>query len=218
MKIKWYGHAAFRLETDAGVRIIIDPYESGAFSGALNYGKISDKADIVLITHDHADHNYTGDIEEPFTDISKEGTFEIKGVVITGIPTFHDPSRGSERGGNLVFVIEADGLRLAHLGDLGHSLEQEAIARIGKVDVLLLPVGGYFTIDAAEATQAMNAIRPAITIPMHFKTDKVEFPIAGVTEFTRDKGNVKNVESSEIEVNRAKLPNEPEILVLKYSR
>jgi L-ascorbate metabolism protein UlaG (beta-lactamase superfamily) len=104
------------------------------------------------------------------------------------------------------------------LGDLGHPLDQDAIDRIGKTDVLLLPVGGFFTIDAEGANRVMNDIRPLMTIPMHFKTEKVEFPIAGVEEFTRGKDRVTRLTGSEIEVTRARLPKEPEIFVLQYAK
>lgn len=218
MKIKWYGHAAFKLETQGGVHIIIDPYESGAYSGALSYGKITDKADIVLISHDHADHNYTGDIGGKYRDVRTQGSFDIKGIHVTAIPTFHDTSKGQERGRNLVFIIEADGLRLVHVGDLGHGLDKEILQQVGKTDILFMPVGGYFTIDAQEATKVMNDINPVVTIPMHFKTEKVEFPIAGVSEFTKGKKNVRTLQSSEIDITGENLPGQPEIVVLQYSK
>jgi len=217
MKIKWYGHAAFKITTDKGVRIIIDPYESGSFGGALAYGKITDEADIVLISHDHDDHNYTKDIKGKFTQIKKAGSHNVKDIKIKAIPTHHDPSKGKERGDNLVFVIEADGLTLAHMGDLGHMLEKGTVGEIGKVDVLLLPVGGTYTVDAGEATRVVHDIKPAIIIPMHFKTEKCDFPIAKVEEFTAGKAGVKAVNSSEIEVNKTGLPAEPEIIVMKYA-
>jgi L-ascorbate metabolism protein UlaG (beta-lactamase superfamily) len=143
MKIKWYGHAAFLLTTDAGTRIIIDPYQSGAFDGALSYGKITDEADLVLVSHEHDDHNYTADIKGAFRTVKEEGTFEGKGVSITAISSFHDTSKGAERGENLIFVVEAEGVRVAHLGDLGHELDGQTLGRIGKIDVLLVPVGGF---------------------------------------------------------------------------
>jgi len=217
MKIKWYGHAAFKITTNKGVRIIIDPYESGAFGGALAYGKITDEADIVLTSHDHEDHNYTKDIKGKFTQIKKAGSHNVKDIKIKAIPTHHDPSKGKERGDNLVFVIEADGLTLAHMGDLGHMLEKGTVGEIGKVDVLLLPVGGTYTVDAGEATRVVHDIKPAIIIPMHFKTEKCDFPIAKVEEFTAGKAGVKAVKTSEIEVNKAGLSAEPEIIVMEYA-
>jgi L-ascorbate metabolism protein UlaG (beta-lactamase superfamily) len=219
MRIKWYGHSAFRLTSADGTNIVIDPYESGAFGGSLSYAPITDPADIVLISHDHNDHNYTSGIEGAYRDIRSEGSFDVKGIRITAIPTFHDLSKGSERGRNLVFVIDAavDGLTIVHLGDLGHNLDQDTISRIGKADVLMVPVGGFFTVDASTATKVVNALRPSVTIPMHFKTEKVKFPISGVDDFARDKENVRRMEVSEIEVTIAGLPEEPEIIVLRHA-
>jgi L-ascorbate metabolism protein UlaG (beta-lactamase superfamily) len=219
MRIKWYGHSAFRLTSADGVNIVIDPYESGAFGGALSYGPITDPADIVLISHEHDDHNHTGGIEGAYRSIRSEGFFDIKGIRIAAIPTFHDMSEGGDRGRNLVFAIDAaaDGLTIVHLGDLGHTLDQDTISRIGKVDVLMAPVGGFFTIDASAATHVMNALKPSLTIPMHFKTEKVTFPISGVDEFAGDKENVRRMDVSEIEVTNEGMPKEPEIMVLRHA-
>lgn len=217
MKIKWYGHAAFKVTTDSGIRIIIDPYEPNAFGGALTYGKIDDEADIVLTSHDHDDHNYTKSIKGTFTHIKKAGSYDVKGVKIKAVSTYHDPSKGGERGGNLVFVVAADGMVMAHAGDLGHVLDKEKIAEIGHVDVLLLPVGGFYTIDAAQAAEVAGSLKPAIAIPMHFKTAKCSFPIAEVASFSENKKGVKTPNTSEIEISRDGLPKEPEIIVLEHA-
>jgi L-ascorbate metabolism protein UlaG (beta-lactamase superfamily) len=217
MKIKWYGHAAFKITTEGGVRVIIDPYQSGAFGGALSYGKITEETDIVLTSHDHDDHNYTKDIKGTFKHINKEGIYKEKGLTIKAFPCYHDPSEGKERGNNLVFMIEADGLRLAHMGDLGHTLAQETVKKMGRVDIVLLPVGGFYTIDSDEAGMVMNEIKPKFTIPMHYKTPKCEFPIAGIEAFTAGKKGIKMVNAYEIEVNKDNLPKEPEIIVMHYA-
>ena len=217
MKIKWYGHAAFKITTDGGVRVIIDPYQSGAFGGALSYGKITEETDIVLTSHDHDDHNYTKDIKGTFKHFNKEGVYKEKGLTIEAFPCYHDPSEGKERGNNLVFMIEADGLRLAHMGDLGHTLAQETVKKMGRVDIVLLPVGGFYTIDSDEAGMVMNDIKPKFTIPMHYKTPKCEFPIAGIEAFTAGKKGIKMVNAYEIEVNKDNLPKEPEIIVMHYA-
>lgn len=217
MKIKWYGHAAFKITTEGAVRIIIDPYLSGAFGGALSYGKIDDEADIVLTSHDHDDHNYTKDIRGSYTLLNKEGFFNERDVKIEALPCYHDPSHGRERGKNLIFIIEAAGLRVAHMGDLGHTLPEDIATKMGRIDVMLVPVGGFYTIDADEASKVVDMIKPRITIPMHYKTAKCDFPIAGVETFTSGKGNVKKSGSSEISVAKEGLPKEPEILVLEHA-
>jgi len=217
MKITWYGHAAFIITTEKGTSIIIDPYEPGAFGGALSYGRIQDRADVVITSHDHADHNYIRDIKGEYDLIDKAGAYEVKEVKIEMIPAFHDPSGGKERGRNLISVLRAEGLTLVHLGDLGHPLNGDVLKTMGKVDVLLLPVGGYFTIDAGMGTNVMDAIKPAITIPMHYKTDKCSFPIAPVGEFTRGKRNVRVLRDSSLEVKVENLPGEPEIIVLMHA-
>jgi L-ascorbate metabolism protein UlaG (beta-lactamase superfamily) len=217
MKIKWYGHSAFQVTTDSGARIIIDPYESGAFGGSIAYGRIKDEADIVLTSHDHEDHNYIKDIQGNFVHIKEVGQYEEKGVKIRAIPTFHDKSKGQERGINLIFVVSVENMTIAHLGDLGHTLDGSTLQSIGKVDILLLPVGGFFTIDAKEATKVMNDVNPAITIPMHFKTESIGLSIAGLEWFIKDKKNVKDANASEIVIISATLPKTNEIIVMRHA-
>ena len=217
MKLKWYGHSAFKLTTDKGVRIIVDPYEPGFGNGGLAYGKIADEADLVLTSHDHGDHNYIRDIKGKFTRIEKEGSYTIAGVKVTAIPCFHDGSHGKDRGKNLIFVIEADSLKVVHVGDLGHVLSPDILQKLGSVDVLLLPVGGFYTIDAKEATEVMNAVKPRVTVPMHYKTEKCAFPITGVDEFTRGKKGVRKANTSELDVGKESLPKDAEIVVLEYA-
>lgn len=217
MKITWYGHAAFKIVTADGTRLIIDPYEPGAFGGALSYGKITDEADVVLTSHDHADHNYVKDIRGGFARINKAGPHEVGRVKITAIPTFHDPSQGKERGLNLLFIIEADDLRLVHTGDLGHLLTKDVVETIGSLDVLLVPVGGFYTIDAKEATEVVDALKPRIVVPMHFKTRKCDFPIAPVEDFIKEKGDVQYAEGADLEVDKASLPVSTRVVILKYA-
>ena len=218
MNIEWYGHAAFKITTENGTRIIIDPYESGFSDGALSYRTIDDEADIVITSHNHGDHNYTKSIRGKYDHIKKQGSYDIKGVKLETLPTFHDAASGKERGDNLLTIISADGMKLLHLGDLGHDLDPETLKKIGKVDVLFLPVGGYYTIDAQVATKVMNNIRPSITIPMHYKTEKCGFPITTVAEFTRGKKNVQVLPRSEVKVAAATLPKEPEIIVMQHAQ
>ena len=217
MKIKWYGHAAFLITSDKGTKFMIDPYEPGAFGGQLSYGKIKDQADIVLITHDHADHNYTKDLPETPQVVKGSGFKTTKGVSIKGISTYHDPSQGSERGANTIFTLKIDNLQLCHLGDLGHLLSDKELAEIGPVDILLIPVGGFFTIDPKEATRVAEQIKPKIAIPMHFKTEKCGFPIAPVEDFLKGKTNTKRPKASEANFGQSTLPQQMEIVVLEHA-
>ena len=141
---------------------------------------------------------------------------EAVGMKFLGIKSHHDESQGSERGGNVMFVMEIDNMKVAHLGDLGHPLEDNNYKEIGNIDILLIPVGGHFTIDADVATKIMEKINAKVTIPMHFKTDAIDFPIAPVDNFTKGKDNVKTIGSSEVTVSKDTLPDSNEIWVLDY--
>jgi L-ascorbate metabolism protein UlaG (beta-lactamase superfamily) len=217
MKIKWYGHSAFLITSDQGAKIIIDPYEPGAFGGQLSYGKIKDQVDIVLTSHDHADHNYTKDLPGTPQIVKGSGPKTAKGISMKGISTYHDPSQGSERGSNTIFTLKIDNIQLCHLGDLGHLLNDKELAEIGPVDILLIPVGGFFTIDPKEATRVAEQIKPKILIPMHFKTAKCGFPIAPVEDFLKGKTNSKRPKASEATFDKATLPQQMEIVVLEHA-
>ncbi len=217
MKIKWYGHAAFLITSDQGIKLILDPYEPGAFGGQLSYGKIDDRADIVLTSHDHADHNDTKSLPGSPQVVKESGSTSIMGISIKGISTYHDPSKGSERGTNTIFNLQVDGIQVCHLGDLGHVLGNKEIMEIGPVDILLIPVGGYFTIDAEEATRVVDQIKPKVVIPMHFKTEKCGFPIAPVEDFIKGKPAPKRPGFSEVTFDKATLPQKMEIIVLEHA-
>ena len=201
MKIKWLGHAAFLITSDSGIRIITDPYET---SDILTYGRTEESADIVTVSHDHGDHNNVAAVQGNPQEV--RGTTEAKGIKIKGIPTAHDEVGGSERGSNTVFCFEVDGVNICHMGDLGHPLSNDQLTELGKVDVLLIPVGGLFTIDARTASEIGNQLKPKVIIPMHYKTDKCGLPINSVDEFIKGKNNVTRVDSSEIELSEGKLP------------
>jgi len=215
MKLRYLGHAAFELVSDGGATIVFDPYEPGAYDGALGYGPISGRYDIAVVSHDHADHRDPDVTARAKHVVDEPGTFELEDIRIASRPTFHDESKGSERGRNLVSVVELDGMRIAHLGDLGHALGKEDLKALGRVDVLLVPVGGHFTIDAGAAAALIGEIGPGIAIPMHFKTEKVGFPIAPVDEFTGLMENVETAGSSELTVTKEDLPEATKVVVLE---
>ena len=215
MKIKWLGHSAFVLTSDSGTKVLTDPYESGSYDGAVGYGPITEQVDVITASHTHEDHYCLKGLPEGFECITTPGKHEAKGLSIRGVKTYHDTSQGKERGRNIVYIIEIDGLRVCHLGDLGHALSSDDLAAIGKVDVLLMPVGGFYTIGPGEAVDVMRAISPAVTIPMHFKTESLAFPIKPVEDFLSLAGEHEKAGSPELEVKQADLAAK-RIVVLEH--
>lgn len=217
MRIKWCGHACFLITSDSGIKILTDPYEPGGYDGALRYGSIPEEIDIAVVSHDHPDHNYLQALKGTPRVVKGAGSHTVSGIAFKGIATYHDTSHGKERGESTIFCFSVDGIRLCHLGDLGHPLSKGTAAQIGAVDVLMIPVGGFYTIDAAVATEVMDALRPHLVIPMHFKTEKCDFPIATVDAFTSGKDNVKKINASELSLTRDTLPVSTEIQVLRFA-
>jgi L-ascorbate metabolism protein UlaG (beta-lactamase superfamily) len=217
VRLKWLGHSAFQLTAADGTSVITDPYVPGSFSGAIGYRPIRETADAVTVSHHHHDHDGVSHLSGKPKVFEGKGTFKAGSVGIIGFETFHDTSEGAGRGRNTVFVFEADGLRICHCGDLGHVLTAEQAAAIGKVDVLLVPVGGTFTVDAAAAHEVAEQLAARVTVPMHYKTEKLGFDIAGIDDFVQGVANVKRVGAAEVEVSADQLPPVPEIWVLEHA-
>jgi len=211
MKVKWLGHASFLITSDDGIRIITDPYTTG---GDLNYAGIKETADIVTVSHDHFDHNNVSCVRGS-PEVVRGGTAEIKGISFKGVSSCHDEEGGRLRGCNTMFCFTVSGVRVCHLGDLGHELNDKQAAEIGPVDVLLIPVGGNFTIDAGAATSVCSQLKPRVVIPMHYRNQRCAFPIAGVDEFLRGKTDVSCPDASDVEFKAGKLPAITRIIVLK---
>jgi len=213
MTIEFIGQACFLLTDSNGTRIIIDPYEPGAFGNALGYGRITDEADIVLVTHDHADHSFVRGV--PGSPEVCRDTCEVRGIQFKAVQAFHDEFGGKKRGTTLMFTFALDGIRLCHVGDLGHGLTDEQVAAIGQVDILMVPVGGTFTIDADQAWQVAGQLDPRIVIPMHYKTAKVKLPLATLDAFISAKPDVLRPLASTFEVSADDLPQGRRIVVLE---
>jgi len=212
MKIKWLGHACFLITSEGGLRVITDPYAVG---GGIDYSPIKETADVVVVSHDHGDHNNVSAVQGKPEVVKGNGTKTAKSIRFKGVATSHDASQGTQRGSNTVFCFSIDGLNLCHMGDLGHVLSPGQVTEIGVVDILFVPVGGFFTIDAAMASQVCDQLKPRIAIPMHFKTPKCAYPIAGVEDFLKGKKGVRKVVGSEVEFEREDLPTGNEIVLLQ---
>lgn len=214
MKIKWLGHASFLITSEDGLRIITDPYSVG---GGINYGRIEETADIVTVSHKHGDHNNVASVRGKPDIVDAPGVRKVKGIDFKGFASYHDEARGQQRGPNIILCFTLDGIRICHLGDLGHQLEDSKTAEIGQVDILLVPVGGLFTIDAKVATTVCEALNPKVVIPMHYKTARCDYPIARVDDFLKGRKNVRRLDASETEFKKDQLPSDTETVVLNHA-
>lgn len=180
MLLYWNGHSEFLLESADGYRVLTDPFDDH-----VGYPMRKVKADAVTVSHGHGDHSYTAKVSGQPMILTQPGTtFLTPDVTVSSVSAYHDDAEGTKRGNTLLTVIEMDGLRIAHLGDLGSPLDQDQAAFLKDVDILLVPVGGYYTIDARQAAEIVRAIRPKVVIPMHYKTRyNAGWPISTVDPF-----------------------------------
>ncbi len=215
MRIKYIGHASFLLTDSQETTIITDPYKAGSYGGALMYDPITDSADIAVISHDHEDHADVMSL--PKRPLMVRTDSSVRGIEFDIVNTYHDDAQGEKRGNNRVTSFILDDIRISHLGDLGHILSPEQIEEIGKVDILLIPVGGKFTIGPKEAAQIVQDLNPFIVIPMHFKTNKCAFPIEPVESFLEGKSPVRRSSVSEVTIHKKDLPEECTYLYLPPS-
>jgi len=213
MQIKWLGHSCFLLTAGDGAKLLMDPFKSDSH---LSYKPVAEKADMVTISHEHLDHNCTAALlGQP--EVLRGGVEKtVKGIKVRGISLFHDESGGKQRGGNTVFCVAIDDINVCHLGDLGHRLSEDQLAAVGRVDVLLVPVGGVFTIDVEAANKVCEDIKPRIAIPMHYRTDRCLFLQWSAEDFARGKKIVRRLAGSEYEIAKAALPAEFEVVVPRY--
>lgn len=182
MIIRCIGHAEFLLELENGMKIVTDPYDA-----TCGYPVIPVAADAALVSHGHHDHNAVENVTGLQRIIDQPGTYELaEGVRVTAVEAAHDDVGGAKRGRNLLFCLEAEGLRVMHLGDLGHIPTEAQLEALGGADVLMIPVGGFFTIDAETAKKVAQLLDARVVLPMHYKTDaNADWPIAGIEAFTR---------------------------------
>lgn len=214
MEITYLGHSSFRFR-GKNASVVCDPYDSDMVG--LKFPKHT-QADIVTISHMHEDHNAASQVEGSPYIINGPGEYEVKGVGIVGHATFHDEEKGATRGKNTIFRIEIDGISVVHLGDLGHILTGTQVDELDGVGILLIPVGGIFTLDPAKAVAVVNEIDPAIVIPMHYGrpelNQKTFSELSGVAAFLKEIGK-EAVPQPKLTVTRDKLPEEMQVVVLE---
>jgi L-ascorbate metabolism protein UlaG (beta-lactamase superfamily) len=212
MEVKYLGHSAFVITSDEGVKIITDPYTP---SSDLTYREIRTTADVVTVSHSHFDHSNVAAVGGNPQVMRRAELATAKGIRFKGVKSYHDNEGGRRAGNNIIFCFEVDGVRLCHLGDLGHLLDDKQLREIGRVDILFIPVGGNYTIDAQTATKVCDQLKPGVIIPMHYRTAKGLPTIAGVDEFLRGKDRVKWLDTSQLEFKAGGLPDAGQIIVLK---
>ncbi len=204
------GHSCFRIKGSQAV-VITDP-----FPPDLGYSLGKPAADIVTVSHQHPSHSYIQGIDGEPREIKGPGEYEISGVLIIGVATFHDAERGSKKGKNTVYLMEVDGVSICHLGDLGHVLTSEQSEEIGDVDVLLLPVGGVSTIGAEMAAEVIRQLEPKVVIPMHYKTPEINRELDSVDKFIKEMG-IEQVETRpKLSITKSSLPPNTQVVLLSY--
>ena len=215
-KITYAGQSCFQISVsnsrDHEANIVIDPFDEETGLKVPNFS-----ADIMLVTHLHHDHNNIKAIKgAPFL-IDGPGEYEVKGVFVQGIPSFHDDKEGKEKGSNTIYTIEAEDIRFCHLGDLGQKqLTDEQVDEIGSIDVLMIPVGGEYTIDSSSAQKIIGQIEPRIVIPMHYALPKLKIKLDEVSKFLKTMGKPSITAVDKLTVKTSALPKEGsmEIIVL----
>jgi L-ascorbate metabolism protein UlaG (beta-lactamase superfamily) len=212
MIITWLGQSAFKLQdkiSGDGVTVVTDPYgkETGLKMPSF-------EADIVTISHDHADHNNSEALRgNPFI-IDCAGEYDTKGILIEGIDSYHDEEEGKLRGGNIIYRIEIDDISIVHLGDLGHVLSNEQLEKLVGTDILLVPVGGKFTLDAKKAVEVISQIEPRIVIPMHYKIDGLAYEdFDSIEKFIKELG-IEPSREEKLKISKKDLPQEEMELVI----
>ncbi|MCJ7763786.1 MAG: MBL fold metallo-hydrolase [Dehalococcoidales bacterium] len=210
MEISWLGHSCFRLKGKQAT-VITDP-----FSPDLGYSLGKHTARIVTVSHKHPGHSYVQSVGGDPRQVTGPGEYEISNVLIIGIATFHDKDSGRLRGKNTAYLIEIDEISICHLGDLGHALTDEQVEELGKIDVLLVPVGGVSTINAATAAEVVRQLEPNIIVPMHYKTQALNRELEPVETFLKEMGAHDITPQAKLSLAKASLPLVTQVVLLEY--
>ncbi|NCA66549.1 MAG: MBL fold metallo-hydrolase [Clostridia bacterium] len=213
MKIKWLGHSCFVLEESTGTTVVTDPY-----SCDVGHQMPLVQADAVTVSHQHKDHSFISAIQGNPEIISTVGAFEVDGIHIYSVASYHDNNQGKDRGSNLIFKYRLDGVEVCHLGDIGQECNARILDAIGSTNVLIIPVGGKYTIDAETAKDYVDKIMPDIVIPMHYKTDDCVYNIDYVDDFLDyfDEECIHNIENDEIEFDRTQFDGDFETKIIVF--
>ncbi len=212
MEITWLGHSCFRIRGREAT-IVTDPCPP---SSGYAIGKPT--ANIVTVSHDHENHSYVKGVAGKPAILERPGEYEIHGAFMTGVGTYHDTQKGAVYGPNVCFVIEMEDVRVCHLGDLGHTPTAAQVEEMSGAGVLLIPVGGLTTIDAATAAEVVNIIEPAIAVPMHYRTESAQSQLATLDRFLKEMGAKDLEPQPKLTVTSRSLPHETQVILLDHRR
>ncbi len=211
MRIKWLGHSCFLITNKRGINILTDPFDD-----TLGYKMTKEKINIITISHEHYDHNNTMGIKGKPVVLKGSVNRDTHKMIFKGISSYHDSVYGKHRGNNTIFIIKTDEMVLCHLGDLGHLLENSQLEEINRVDILFIPVGGYYTLNHLQADQVIEQLKPKVVLPMHYKTDAIKWSIDPLSFFLDKKDNIKTIGENSFEIEAGMLPEKTTIYVLDY--
>ncbi len=215
MLLKYIGHACFYIETKNGTRIVIDPYDN-----SIGLTPVNETADILLISHHHYDHDYSEGVHGSYELYDAPGSYTSHGISIKGIELPHDDADGQKRGKVTAFIIEADNMRIMHMGDVGIVPDDAFFANAGRIDILMLPIGGVYTVDAEQAVEIMDRLDPNITIPMHYKSHKLKMDIDGPHKFekvAKKKYDISHLTDETFEISADNLKKRDRVLFMENS-
>jgi L-ascorbate metabolism protein UlaG (beta-lactamase superfamily) len=213
LKIQWFGQSCFCITSQAGLKLITDPYQTG-LSPRFLYAPVNSSADIVTVSHSHGDHDNISAVSGNPVIIRNSGVTSVKGLEIKGVMTFHDKVKGAELGTNIIFTFEMDSLRIAHLGDLGHPLDSEQIAELKGTDILFVPAGGGNPQDFQDVINLWQQLKPRLVIPMHFSTVHCLSQKYKAEDLLRLVPGAKIIGDSQISVTKNNLPASTQIFIL----
>jgi len=208
LDVTWHGQSCFRLR-GKGAAVVTDPYPPALGP------KLKLEANLVTVSHQHESHSHVQSVRDAAYVIDGPGEYEVAGVTVQGLPTFHDNQRGAEHGRNTVFVIELDDVRVCHLGDLGHALSDDSLEALGNIDVLLVPVGGGAALDGAAAAEVVRQVEPRYVVPMHYGHAAIRGDLQPVDRFLKEMGIAEAEPQSKLAVQSSSVESETKVVVLE---
>ncbi len=214
MIITWQGHSFFKIQDKTGtngITLAMDP-----FSASIGLKPANFEADVVTVSHDHEDHNNISALRGDPYIIDTPGEYDVKGVLVEGIESFHDEKEGKERGRNIIYRIQINGITIVHLGDLGTVLDSKQLEKLESTDILIIPVGGRYTIDAVKAVEVISQLEPRIIIPMHYKMPGLNIELDELDKFIKEIG-IEAIREEKLKISKKDLPSDDaELVILEY--